>query len=279
LQEEEFQEWAEERRKDFSTDYSVVPDSPDLPVIGSNRLAAQCTRSGLKAREIWFQRYRDVIGPGLPPARRSLLFLKESRQPRHPLRTFVAQIAKDAPFQRPACPDCGEPCDIAAHLNMTRHRLPFRVPAPSMLLYTCTEHNAQAECWHEAWLDRAEAVHHNVQILKHAIACESGVPVWVTEYEDDKVDQAVFDRHAPAWPRFNDSQERWYGIIALQGTKIGGAPGWIQPPYVPKDQNLQRMELLAQIASTEFLEMADSGILYLFYSPETGETGKVVQFY
>jgi len=279
LQEKEFQEWAEKRRKDFSTDYRVVRDSPDLPVIGSNGLAAEITPCGLKAREIWFQRYREVIGPGLPPARRSLLFLRETRLPCHPLRTFAAQIQEDAAFKRPVCAGCGQPCGIAVHLNLTHHRLPFRVPAASLLLYTCTEHNAQAECWHGAWLDREKAVRHNMKILKQATACESGVPVWVTEYENDKVDKEAFDRNAPAWPRFSDSREKDYDMFAFKGTKLGGAPGWVQSPRVPKDRNHQRMEFLAQISSTEFLEMADSGILYLFYSPETGETSKVVQFY
>lgn len=279
VSQEEFDAWIADMRSRYAADHIVARDAPELPVTGRYELASSATPAGLKAREIWFQRFREVLRDALPAPRRALVFLLEERMPCQPFRTFVAHLKEDAASNRPSCPECGRPYDVAILLNFIHHGLPFRLPAASLFLYTCREDHWDLDAWAEMWLERADAINRATFVLKEAQTCLSGPPVWVTEYETRAVDEDAFDTSAEAWPRFSDSWEKRYRLFALQTTKAGGVPGWIQGSDVPNDKAGNPMHFIGQVASTEFLEMGDSGILYLFYSPETGETRRVMQFY
>ena len=255
-----------------------VKDSPDLPVLGNYQLASEPSKLGLKAREIWFQRYREVLAPALPDARTAIVFLLNEGKPKSPFRTWMARLPENATVSLPTCPVGDVRCDVVAHLNFTHHDLPFRLPGLSLLLFTNSEESLTAEAWHWTWLDRSDRVRLE-EILSVTDRCLSGPAVRVTEYDSDAVDEQLLDLSAPGAERYQNSWEKGYFMFASGATKVGGGVFYIQGDPGVFDSEGNRMVFIGQVASTEFCEMGDSGIAYIHYSPVTQEIQIVVSYF
>jgi hypothetical protein len=258
-------------------DYSFAPDSPHMNIINAYSLAAGANALALKAREVWFQRYRELLEPALPAARRATLFLLEPGKPRSPFRTFVARLPRELPMgdlARPVCPECGLACDVVANLNFTHHDLPFALPGPFLLLHTCREHDFR---WHARWMARTAKAELETA-LQAAEECVAGPAVRVVEFDYEKVDQEILARPSEKSDEYKDSRCQ-YRMFASSNTKVGGGVFWIQsnPSLVDSAGNL--MTYIGQVGCNEFLTMGDSGVAYVLYAPETGEVKVHVQFY
>jgi len=257
--------------------YRVLQDHKDLPVIGRYELATASSREGLKAREIWFERFADVVSPGLPDPVRSLRFALEKRHPKHPLRTFVMSFPPEAAIARPACPECEKPCDRLVHLDLRRHPQSLDLPGTSLLMFTCSEHNWEGSWWHSEWRQPDEAGLLLPSFLDCADLIFSGPAVYDLDYEDSRVDRAAFDREVARWPAFDNSWEKPNFMFAVPGTKVGGAPSWIQGDITPEDSDGNPMQFVGQIGCYEIIEIGDSGEAYVFHSPVNGSTSVVTQ--
>lgn len=259
--------------------YLFAPDHPELPVVSTGPLAGGANALALKAREIWFQRFRELLEPALPPARRATLFLLEERAPRSPFRTFAVKLkGRSRQLKLPKCPECGKACDVAINLNFTHHDLPFRLPGFSLLLQTCSEHNGVADWWHCRWLSRT-AKPELQALLKSAEVTLAGPAVKVVEYDDEAVDEELIHRSGPKAEAYHDSWEKTYGLFASSHTKVGGGVFWIQGNPGLMDSAGKPLQFIGQVGSNEFIEMFDAGILYILYSPDTQETVLSTQCY
>ena len=246
-------------------------DSPDLPVLGGYELASRVSRAALKAREIWFQRYREVLSPALPPAKRATLFLLKKGKPKSPYRTWIAKMDPGACEAALGLPPSGGPCDVVAHLNFTHHDLPFSLPGSSVLLATTDADCFEPDGWIISWLQRSDRPLLESLLAKTEI-CLSGPAVRVTEYDADAVDEELLDHSAACAERFLDSSEETYFMYAFRATKVGGGVFYIQGNPDVRDCEGNAMSYIGQVGCTEFFKMGDSGIAYLFYSPFTQET-------
>jgi hypothetical protein len=262
-------------------DYVFAQDSPDLPVVSNGSLAAGTDRLALKAREIWFQRFREVLEPALPRARRGTLFLLDRSRPISPYRTFIVKLSRElsgSTLPRPTCPECGRLCDVAVNLNFTHHDLDFPLPGSGLLMHVCSEDNIAAAWWHHRWIDRAARPELEA-VLHHAERCLAGPAVRVVEYDAEAVDYEVTARPGPHSEAFNDRWENSDSMFASTSTKVGGGVFWIQSNPRLADTSGNPMRYIGQVSCNDFLEIGDSGVAYLLYSPATGETKIDTQCY
>jgi hypothetical protein len=257
--------------------YRIVQDHKDLPVIGRYELATVSTREGAKAREIWFERFSEVVSPGLPDGMKSLRYSLDKRSPKSPLRTFAMSFRPDSGIPRPECPECGKPCDRLVHLDLRRHPQGLKLPGSSLVMFTCSDDNLEGSWWHPQWMDRAGARTLLASCLEDADEVYSGPAFYDLDYEDARVDREAFNRDAARWPAFENSWEKSYFMFATPGTKVGGAPSWIQGDCTPDDREGRRMEFVAQFGCYDLIEIGDSGEAYVFISPASGETRVITQ--
>lgn len=261
----------------YEQKYRILQDHKDLPVIGRYQLASSSTREGAKAREIWFERFSEVVSPALPDAMKSLRFSLDPQAPKSPLRTFAMSFRAESSVPRPVCQECGSPCDRLVHLDLRRHPQGLKVPGSSLVMFTCSEHNLDASWWHPEWLHAVAARTMLSRCLADADEVYSGPAFYDLDYEDARVDQDAFNREAARWPAFENSWEKSYTIYATPGTKVGGAPSWIQGDCTPEDENGRRMEFVGQFGCYDLIEIGDSGEAYVFISPASGETRVITQ--
>ena len=261
-------------------DYRIMEDSPDLAVVGRNGLAERPSREGVKAREIWFRRFESVIAGALPDPVRTLRFDLRKGQPKTPHRTFIAQLTSTDGLDLPVCGECGRPCNRVAHLSFRHHALPFRLPGSSLVLFTCDEscgaHSCDDRHWHKRWVLRSEIPQVIPPLLAAAGDIVAGPPVWVTEYDSERVDKQAFNRDSPQWAAYEDDWEKAYFTFATPATKVGGAPSWVQGACHWRDRDGNPMTFIAQIDDA-LIEIGDSGRAYVFYSPTTDEIAVVTQ--
>lgn len=261
----------------YEQKYRIVQDHKDLPVIGRYELATVSTREGAKAREIWFERFLEVLSPGLPDAMKSLRFSLDQQPPKSPLRTFAMSFRPDSGIPRPECPECGKPCDRLVHLDLRRHPQGLKLPGSSLVMFTCSEDNLEGSWWHPDWMRGVEARSLLASCLEDADEVYSGPAFYDLDYEDARVDREAFNREAARWPAFENSWEKSYFLFATPGTKVGGAPSWIQGDCTPDDGEGRRMEFVAQFGCYDLIEIGDSGEAYVFISPASGETRVITQ--
>ncbi len=257
--------------------YRIVQDHKDLPVIGRYELASGSAKESVKAREIWFERFAEVVSPGLPDAIKSLRFSLDPQPPKSPLRTFAMSFQPASTIPRPACPECGKPCDRLVHLDLRRHPQGLKLPGSSLVMFTCSDDNLEGSWWHPQWMDRAGARTLLASCLEDADEVYSGPAFYDLDYEDARVDREAFNREAARWPAFENSWEKSYFMFATPGTKVGGAPSWIQGDCTPDDGEGRRMEFVAQFGCYDLIEIGDSGEAYVFHSPANGETRVITQ--
>lgn len=261
----------------YEQKYRIVQDHKDLPVIGRYELATVSTREGAKAREIWFERFLEVVSPGLPDAMKSLRFSLDQQAPKSPSRTFAMSFRPDSGIPRPECPECGRPCDRLVHLDLRRHPQGLKLPGSSLVMFTCSEDNLDESWWHPEWKDRAGARSFLSSCLEDADEVFSGPAFYDLDYEDARVDRDAFNREDARWPAFENSWEKSYFMFATPGTKVGGAPSWIQGDCTPEDENGRRMDFVGQFGCYDLIEIGDSGEAYVFLSPASGETRVITQ--
>lgn len=257
------------------TEYRIMQDHADLDVVGSKELVTLPSREGLKAREIWFQRFASVIKESLPEPVMALRFAMDQQAPRSPRRTFFARFDPTQLSDVPSCCECGKPCELAAYFSFRHHALPFRPPGEGLLLFTCGDrddcHQYDDSHWHKMWLKDGEEVKRTtIPILAASSEMHSGPAMWVKDYEQEKVDESLFDRTSPQWSAFDNSWEKSHFCYATPGTKIGGAASTIQCSVSQRDRSGNSMHCIAQI-DHEFFEIGDSGRAYVMFSPATGE--------
>lgn len=257
------------------TEYRIMQDHADLDVVGSNELVTLPTREGLKAREIWFQRFASVIQEALPAPVMTLRFAMEQQAPKNPRRTFFARFDPTQLSDIPCCCECGELCRLAAYFSFRHHSLPCALPGEGLLLFTCGDqedcHRYDDSHWHKVWLKDAEDVKQTtIPLLAASSEMYSGPAMWVKEYDFERVDESLFDKTSPMWNAYNDSWEKSRFCFATPGTKIGGAASTIQGAVQQRDQEGNPLYFIAQI-DHDFFEMGDSGRAYFLFSPETGE--------
>ena len=257
--------------------YCIMQDHKDLPVIGRYELASGSTREGAKAREIWFERFAEVVSPGLPDGMKSLRYSLDKQSPKSPLRTFAMSFRPDSGIPRPECPECGKPCDRLVHLDLRRHPQGLKLPGSSLVMFTCSEDNLEGSWWQPEWMHSVEARTLLSTCLEDADEVFSGPAFYDLDYETMRVDREAFDRDSARWPAFENSWEKSYFMFATPGTKVGGAPSWIQGDCTPEDGDGRRMEFVAQFGCYDLIEIGDSGEAYVFISPASGETRVITQ--
>jgi hypothetical protein len=218
-----------------------------------------------------------VISPALPDAVEVLRFDLEERPPASIFRTFVASLGPSSDLSRPTCPECGESCDRVVHLDFRHHPQRPALPGSSLLLFTCSNDNYTSEMWQFEWLQRDEVTARIPGILASVGRIMAGPAYRDLEYLDSQVDREAFDRDAERWVAFDNSWEKSYFMFATPGTKVGGAPSWIQGDCTPDGCDGRPMSFIGQVGCYELIEIGDSGEAYLFHSLGTGETRVVTQ--
>lgn len=259
--------------------FRIERDDEELCFSSNHGGASQPGREAAKAREIWFQRFAGVIAAGLPEPRWSLRYVLDKGMPKSPLRTFVASLRDGCQVERPACEECGKPCDRVVHLDLRHHpqRGALALPGTSLLMFTCGEDNLCGEWWHQRWLTVGEAAMVIPSLLESAEEIESGPAYRELDYDKEAVDRDLFDLDDERWSDFENSGDQNYFMFACPGTKVGGWPSWIQGDCTPCDAEGKAMEFVGQVGCYPLIEIGDSGEAYVFYSAGTGETMVVTQ--
>ena len=257
--------------------FRIEQDHKDLPVVGRLENATDATREAAKAREIWFQRFAEVVSPGLPAAVGALRFDLDTRPPKSPFRTFIAALEMGCEAERPNCPECGGPCDRVVHMDLRHHPQRLSLPGTSLLLFTCETDNWAPEQWQVRWLKKGEAASVIQPLLEGAEVVLAGPAFRDLDYEDAKVDRDAFNRESERWKAFDYSWEKKYFMFATPGTKVGGAPSWIQGDGTPTDSRGKPMQFVGQVGCYDLIPIGDSGEAYIYHSPKTGETTVITQ--
>jgi hypothetical protein len=144
------------------------------------------------------------------------------------------------------------------------------LPGSSLVLHACSECGvcADPEIWNLTWIKAAEPVEilgnrgKDMLVGKRWLATEYPTPAYSA------------DNLASPGP-FLDESGVFFNFSCF-ADKIGGHCFRIQGHYdnyaPPSDSRDQPMTYIGQFVGTSDVEIGDTGIAYIFYSPGTGET-------
>jgi hypothetical protein len=265
------------KERDPRNPLTVVRDEPSLQVNYYGLLIQN--PSWLTARDNWFQRYSDILESHLrDPAQATVYTLAPGRLT-DPLMTHKSSRKGPFPFPRgkewPRCGLCGARLGCFGVMDF-RKAADSRIPRGALVLHGCAEHGhgvvSDHEAWAITWIKEGDDLEIRGNSRKKVLV---GTPWQATEYPlplagaqpSDLVDSGPFlDEYSL---HFN---------FSCFADKVGGHVFWIQPrddlwnepSYV--SENGEPMMYIGQFTDSPDIEIGDCGLVYLLYSPRTGET-------
>jgi hypothetical protein len=263
-------------------DIVAMQDSPAVKAQYRGGLwACGETPALLTARRNWFQRYRTILEPHFRDPVPAIIHFYKRRLPDDLLCTMRSTESGPFPFLKggdwPRCGHCQERMAFIGVLDFRNYNRVGKVQVPrgALVLHGCDQ--CTIPCTDDkscslTWITPEQKIELWGREKKSTI--EVGIP-WETiefptpSYPDfDPAQDADFAKEHAPWDNF-----------ACPLNKIGGHIRWIQDPYEPLDRDGNGMHYIGQFTETKDVELADSGIVYIFYSEQTQETKAVLQYY
>ncbi len=245
---------------------AAVKDDPALDVVheGLGMANGAC----VTARENWFTRYSELLEPFLHDPKATRIFTYSGNRLPDAYSTFYSSA--DGPcllpegHEWPVCKGCGERMLFIGQLDFRDAPLDLDLPGKALVFHYCLECMSENEGHYSlVWLN-AEPRWHGEGGGKSPV--ELGRPWLLTDYPypGDEL-ESIGD------PQFSEEQSLYLNFTCY-ATKVGGHVFWIQDKDVSLDRNGKPMMYIGQFLGTDDVELGDSGIAYLFYSPDTRET-------
>jgi hypothetical protein len=255
----------------WATEVEIVRDHPALQV---NMNGIGSSAAWLGARDIWFERFRDVLEPHLRDPKEAFVFTFKSGTLRHFHDTYIGRATGPFPFPQnraPRCAQCGAVMAFIGTLNFSDFD-EFTLPGITLVVHGCSE---CGPCGTEDGTILLTWVHPD----EYVVLGDTTQPVevatrWrVTEYSTPEMSAEAITRADELFLK----EQSIYFNFACCANKIGGRVFFIQGDGTPLDSQGRPMEFLCQLLGTRDVELGDSGAIYVFYSAMLKETKAVMQ--
>ena len=256
----------------FDPEYPLTTER-DEPALQVSHYGFWChSPAELRSRDIWFERHAAKLERYLVDPRTAQVFTYARGNLASPLSTYrpighgacPCPLPAGAPW--PQCRFCQTNMVTVGVLDFHSFR-EFSFPGRSLVLHGCPACGfcANEETWSVHWLreDEPFTLHGDIES-----EVELGTPWLVTEYPRPPYDE--FEENA-----MGDETDS-YVNFSCPTTKIGGHPAWIQGD---ETRDTPFVYIGQMTGEDESLYRWDSAIVYLLYSPQTGETLASVQSY
>lgn len=249
----------------------IIPDKASLLV---NRIGIHIKAPvDLAARDVWFERWASVLEPYLIDPRIADVFTFSKGQLTDPFSTHKSAANGPFPFPfRLAWPECGF-CNSAMAFVCAldfRQFADAKLPGESLIYHTCKDCGcSNEEANHLTWLRKDDDIE---------TRGEQSNPIYIarrwqaTEYPTPGLDANEID----ATGGFRNEQGIYFNFSCF-ADKIGGHLFWIQSDETPRDASGEAMLYIGQTRGSPDVTIGDTGLVYFFYSPKTGETKYVMQ--
>ncbi len=256
---------------EYGNEMEVVRDDPSLAVL--HRGLSSHSPEWLTARDIWFARYQARLSPYLVAPQVAHVFTFSHCQLLDPLCTFKAAAGGPCPLpadqEWPVCGYCNSQMVMVGVLDF-RQFTAVNVPRGSLVLHGCPECSlcADRETWSVCWLREGVPLTIHGDINQEV---SLGTRWLVTEYPTPTMD--ALDRLFPR-TRASVGERATYLNFACSADKVGGHANWIQGDEdFKRDYPTGDYVFIGQMTGDdESLCRWDSPVVYLMYSPTTGET-------
>ena len=227
----------------------------------------------LRARDTWFERYESILEPHLREPRLAQVFTFSTGRLTDPLTTHKSSA--DGPFAFPRgadWPRCGFCEQRLAFLGTLDFRVytALALPGSTLVLHICKECGAcsNPETWSLTWLKEGAPIEIMGDSEKEVLV---GTRWFATEYPLP----ATYAKDLVSTGTFLDEDSIYFNFSCF-ADKIGGHAFRIQGHYIndatPTDRQGNSMVYIGQFIGSADVEIGDTGIAYLYYSPGTGET-------
>jgi hypothetical protein len=236
----------------------------------------------LAARKNWFLRYQAILEKHLKDPLPALVQFYKRGRPDDLLCTMRSTKSGPFPFPKgadwPRCRHCLERMAFVGVLDFRDyHRIgQAAIPDGSLVLHGCNECSIPCldnESTSLKWLTPDQQIE-----LQGTSGAGEDVELGVTWETMEFPTPAFYPEELSADPAFL-KEDSIYEYFACPLNKVGGHLRWIQGDYTPTDRKGNPMKYIGQFTGTKDVELGDAGILYLFFSDETGETDSVLQYY
>jgi len=261
-----------EEPKGFLARVSVVLDDPSLKVCHYGMIIHN--PSWLTARDHWFERYWSILETHLRDPRTAEVFTLESGRLTDPFVTHKSSPTGPFPFPRgmswPTCGLCNARLAFLGVLDCRRVTI-APLPRGSIVLHVCNECGVPGdrEAWSVNWIKEGDEIEILGDLERQTLVGKS----WhATEY----LKPATYAKDLASDGLF-PAEHGIYFNFSCFADKVGGHLWWIQGDETPTDSGGRPMTYVGQFVGTDQIEIGDTGLAYLFYSPHTGETVMVTQ--
>jgi hypothetical protein len=252
---------------------SVAWDRPSWRV---NRSGIYITNPAcLTARDNWIERYESVLEPHLRDPRVAQVYTFVPGKPSDPFATHKSSRHGPFPFPRgkpwPRCGFCDQPLGFLGVMDF-RGFTDVPVPNGSLVVHVCTHCGACADrqAWAATWILEGEPI----EILGDAAAQVLVGTSWdATEYPTPAMRAEKLVTSGPFL-----GETAIYEYFCCFANKRGGHVFWIQHEGRLDDEHSfvsdagEPMTYIGQFLDSPDIELGDSAVAYLLYSPRTGET-------
>jgi hypothetical protein len=256
---------------EYGNELRIVRDDPSLAVLHHGLWIH--TPASLNARDNWFLRYQSQLAPYLFDPRVAQVFTFSTGKLLDPRSTFKSIPGGPCPLPQgatwPVCGFCDSKMVLVGVLDFRQFDA-VKMPRGSLVLHGCPECGlcANRETWSVHWLLAEEPleIHGDLNVN-----VELGTPWLVSEYPTpefavlDKIFRTGGSSPAESAPYLN---------FACPTDKVGGHANWIQgeDDFRAEYPNATYLYIGQMTGEDESLRRWDSPIVYLMYSPDTGET-------
>lgn len=262
----------------------AMQDSPSLRVYYKGGLWCCGTDSPaqLTARKNWFLRYRALLERHLRDPLPAIVHFFERRIPDDLFCTMRSTEAGPFPFPKnadwPQCGHCKERMAFIGVLDFRNyHRIgKARVPQGSLVLHGCDQCTipcSDDESTSLTWITPEQTL--ELWGREKMASIDVGVPRDTIEFPTPSYSEAPELTNDPEFSK----EHGFYLNFSCPLNKVGGHIHWIQNPRVPVDRNGNAMSYIGQFTGTHDVELADGGMVYVFFSDETRETKAILQYY
>jgi hypothetical protein len=223
----------------------------------------------LTARDIWFERYADILENRLADPRVAQVFTFEPGTLPDPLTSHKSSASGPFTFPRgaawPKCGFCRSRLAFFGTLDF-RQYADVRVPGAALVLHVCAECGvcADRETWSLTWIKEGEPVEQlgdrDKEVLVGTRWCATEYPILALDPKDLATEGPFLEENG------------LYANFSCFADKIGGHVFRIQDSYTPADSRGSPMVYIGQFLRSPDVDIGDSGIAYLYYSEATKET-------
>ncbi len=231
----------------------------------------------LAARDMWFQRFWSILEPAVSDPRISNIYtFSPATVPASPFASYQSSARGPYYFPErldaPVCAYCNNAVMGFVCCLSTQNYSRCRLPGDAIILHACPKCGICFEGVAITWLLPGDTF----RLIGDDLGAQSvkiGARWQVTEYlcaamrPDQLSDDPVFNEEGSIWMNF-----------ACHADKVDGHALWMQGDYTPTDANGKPMQFVAQFAGSDDVAVGGSGLVYVFYSPDTKETKTEVQY-